>query len=58
MNLQLNKYYSENFSDAVLLTNTAGEYLFISKDDFASFSKTPENLADSTKALLKSRFFL
>jgi len=58
MNLQTLKYYSEQFSDSVLLTNTAGEHLFISKADFEKFSKSPDTLSDSTKGLLKSRFFL
>ncbi len=52
------KYYSEQFSDSVLLTNTAGEHLFISKADFELFSKNLDNLPDPTKALLKSRLFL
>ena len=52
------KYYSEQFSDSDLLTNTAGEHLFISKADFELFSKNLDNLPDPTKALLKSRLFL
>ena len=58
MNLQTLEYYSEQISDSVLLTNTAGEHLFISKEDFDIFSTNPDNLPDTTKALLKSRFFL
>ena len=58
MNLQRLKYYSEHFSDSILLTNTAGEHLFISEEDYGKFSKNPDTLPDSTKALLKSRFFL
>mgnify|MGYP006333300897 CR=1 FL=1 len=34
------KYYSEFFSDSVLVTNTAGEHLFISKEDFENWTKT------------------
>lgn len=52
------KYFSEQFTDSVLLTNTAGEHLFISKTDFETFSNSPDNLPDTTKTLLKSRFFL
>lgn len=58
MKLQILKYYSEQFSDSGLITNTAGEHLFISKEDFRKFSTNPNALPDSTKALLKSRFFL
>ena len=58
MNLQTLEYYSEQISDSVLLTNTAGEHLFISKEDFEIFSTNPDNLPEPTKALLKSRFFL
>ena len=58
MNLQTLEYYSEQILDSVLLTNTAGEHLFISKKDFDIFSTNPDNLPDTTKALLKSRFFL
>ena len=58
MNLQTLEYYSEQISDSVLLTNTAGEHLFISKEDFEIFSTNPDNLPEQTKALLKSRFFL
>ena len=58
MNLKATKYYFEQFSDSVLLTNTVGEHLFISNDEFELFSKEPENLSFVTKGLLKSRFFL
>lgn len=58
MKLQKNNYFSEQFSDSVLLTNNAGEHLFISKEDFDIFSKNLQKLSNSTIALLKSRFFL
>ena len=58
MELQTLKYYSEQFSDSVLLTNTAGEHLFLSSEDFEMFSKNPAVLSDSIRSLLKSRFFL
>lgn len=51
MKLQILKYYSEQFSDSELITNTAGEHLFISKEDFRKFSTNPNALPDSTKAL-------
>ena len=58
MALQKNQYFSEYFSNFVLLTNSAGEHLFLSPEDFTFFQEYPEKLSDKTKSLLKSRFFL
>ena len=58
MALQKNQCFSEYFSNFVLLTNSAGEHLFLSPEDFTFFQEYPEKLSDKTKSLLKSRFFL
>lgn len=55
---QKNQYFSEQFSDSVLLTNTAGEHLFLSAKDFAAFQDNSEILSEESLSLLKSRFFL
>ena len=58
MSLHRTQYFSEQFSDTVLLTNSAGEHLFLSPEDFTVFQENPEKLSDKIKSLLKSRFFL
>ena len=58
MSLHQTQYFSEEFSDTVLLTNSAGEHVFLSPEEFTVFQENPEKLSDKTKFLLKSRFFL
>ncbi|MBR1721028.1 MAG: His-Xaa-Ser system radical SAM maturase HxsB [Treponema sp.] len=54
----MNNCFFEQFSDSYLLTNSAGEHLFISKEDFARLKENPDTCSENTRKLLKSRFFL
>ena len=58
MSLQHAQYFSEELNGSFLLTNTAGEHAFVSKNDFELFKSSTDKLSDGAKALLKSRFFL
>jgi len=58
MSLNQTQFFFEQFSDTDLLTNSTGEHVFLSPEDFTVFQENPEKLSDKTKLLLKSRFFL
>lgn len=50
-------YFFDVFNNLVLLVNTCGEYVFITKNEYRKLNK-PNLLSIETKNRLKSRFFL
>ena len=51
-------YFFEKISNSVLVTNTVGEHIFLSEEDFDLFNRNPDYLPKETRSILKSRFFL
>lgn len=57
-NILKQKYYSQEFENHVLLTNSCGEHVFLSKDEFTKFNTNLELCSEETINLLKSRYFI
>ena len=56
--IKFTHFYSADFSDSYLLTNSAGEYAFIAKDEYSKLIENQEMCNEETIDLLKSRFFI
>lgn len=57
-NINLKPFFSSQIEDSMLLTNSAGEHAFISKNEYDKLIKDPDSCSNETINLLKSRFFL
>ncbi len=53
----ISSIFSQSLSYDILLTNTAGEHLFLPKSEYEKFRENLETCSSKTKMLLKSRFF-
>ncbi len=56
--MKLNKFYAQEFADSYLLTNSSGEHVFITKEEYKKLLENPGLCAEKTINLLKSRFFI
>lgn len=57
-NLIKQDYFFQKFDNNVLLTNSCGEHIFLSKDEFHLFETNLELCNKNTIRLLKSRYFV